>query len=266
MLASRWFYRTRTSRTSVHRAPGKEREGSGVNLPDETEIKQKNASVERMEMDVHYLATSARLAEPVAWFELRCRPPADFCFVLTALCASAIVGTLRREKRDHVRLDRSIQVAGAAMDLVRRNDSLYLGGILNVHYLALIARMAEPVAWFELRCPPPVDFCFVLTALCASAIVGTLRREKRDHVRLDRSIQVAGAAMDLVRRNDILYLGRGLNVHYLVIIARWAEPVAWFKLRCPPRANFCFVLTALGASAIVGTLRRVQSLRVRRRH
>ena len=183
MFASRWFYRTRTSRTSVHRAPGKEREGSGVNPPDETEIKQKNASVERMEMDEHYLALIARLAEPVAWFELRCPPRADFCFVLTALCASAIVGTLRREKRDHVRLDRSIQVAGAATDLVRRNDRLYLGGILNVHYLAIIARWAEPVAWFELRCPPRANFCFVLTALCALAIVGTLRRVQSLRVR-----------------------------------------------------------------------------------
>ena len=103
MLASRWFYRTRTSRTSVHRAPGKEREGSGVNLPDETEIKQKNVSVERMEMDVHHLALSARLAEPVAWFELRCPPRADFCFVLTALGALAIVGTLRCVQRERVR-------------------------------------------------------------------------------------------------------------------------------------------------------------------
>ena len=108
MFASGWFYRNRTLRTSVHRAPGKEREGSGVNLPDETEIKQKNASVERMEMDVHYLAISAWWAEPVALFELRCPPAADFCFVLTALGASAIVGTLRREKKDHVRLDRSM--------------------------------------------------------------------------------------------------------------------------------------------------------------
>ena len=40
MLSSRWFcfYRTRTSHTSVRRAPAKEREENGVNHLDETEI------------------------------------------------------------------------------------------------------------------------------------------------------------------------------------------------------------------------------------
>ena len=100
MFSSRWicFYRTRTSHTSVRRAPAKEREESGVNHPDETEIAEANVSGEWMEMDVHYLATSARRAEPVARFELRCPPPADFGFVLITLGASAIVGALRREK------------------------------------------------------------------------------------------------------------------------------------------------------------------------
>ena len=71
-------------------------------------------------MDVHYLALSARLAEPVAWFELRCAPPADFGFVLVALGASAIVGTLRREKRERVSWRPCNLVAGAVTDRVRR--------------------------------------------------------------------------------------------------------------------------------------------------
>ena len=200
MLASRWFYRTRTSRTSVHRAPGKSVGEAGSIFRERRRSAEERRHVREWKWMCITSATSARLAEPVAWFELRCRPPADFCFVLTALCASAIVGTLRRE-REITSGWTGLSRRGAAMDLVRRNDSLYLGGILNVHYLALIARMAEPVAWFELRCPPPVDFCFVLTALCASTSSG-LCGAKEDHVRLDRSIQVAGAAMDLVRRND----------------------------------------------------------------
>ena len=61
-------------------------------------FKEVHISFERMEMDVHYLAISARLAEPVAWFELRSPPPADFGFVLIALSASAIVRALRCEK------------------------------------------------------------------------------------------------------------------------------------------------------------------------
>ena len=157
----------------------------------------------------------------------------------------------------HRRIGDHVGWTGLSRPVVRRNDSE--GGILNVHYLALIARMAEPVAWFE-DALHPLTFVLSLPHSAQSAIVGTLRREKRDHVRLDRSIQVAGAAMDLVRRNDRLYLGRELSA-----LPRDYSTVgrASRLVYSDPRG---FVLTALGASAIVGTLRRVQSLRVRRRH
>ena len=47
-----------------------------------------------------------------------------------------------------------------------------------------------------------------------------------------------------------------MDVRYLAVRTRHAEPVARVEPGRPPRADFAFVLVALGAPAIVGTLRR----------
>ena len=66
----------------------------------------------------------------------------------------------------------------------------------------------------------------------------------------------AGAETDRVRPNHLMCWGWEMGVRYLALSARLAKPVARFELGRTPRADFAFVLAALGAPSIVGTLRR----------
>ena len=65
----------------------------------------------------------------------------------------------------------------------------------------------------------------------------------------------AGAGTDRVRSNHLMCWGWEMGVRYLALSARLAKPVARFELGRTPRADFAFVFAALGAPAIVGTLR-----------
>ena len=88
---------------------------------------------------------------------------------------------------------------------------------MGVRYLAVGTRHAEPVPRVELGRPPPADFAFVLVALGAPAIVGTLRRE------VERARQIETASCG---RN------RPSHLEVITLVAEHELPVVLARMPC----------------------------------